>query len=161
MALAKHHEEIIERRCENGARTLFEYQHPQVRQHPNAGRPIRQFPTRDEMIGAWETFRQVFQKNKQKYHRRLAQETTFLFKFNAGGIGLSESKYLTKGEAIKLTGVPWGQILDLESIYGGLLLHGSYLFIAEAKVTDALRRYGSDFTLSTLIDDIAEERAAA
>jgi hypothetical protein len=98
MALAKHHEEIFERRCANGARI---------------------------------------------------------------GIGLSESRYLTKGEAAELSGAPWGHILDLENIYGGLLLRGSYLFISEETVSDGLRRYGSDFTLSLLIDDIARERAAA
>jgi hypothetical protein len=164
MALAKHHEEIFERRCANGARILSEYQHPQGRYRPPEKcleRPIRAFPTRDDMIAACETIRQVFQKNKQKYQQRLAQETTFLLKFNADGIGLSESRYLTKGEAAELSGAPWGHILDLENIYGGLLLRGSYLFISEETVSDGLRRYGSDFTLSLLIDDIARERAAA
>jgi hypothetical protein len=121
MALAKHREEIFERRCANGARILFEYQHPQKRyQRPEKllERPVRAFPTREETIAACETIRQVFQQNEQKYQRRLAQETTFLFKFDADGIGLSESRYLTKGEAAELSGAPWGHILDLENTGG-------------------------------------------
>jgi hypothetical protein len=104
---------------------------------------------------------EVIQKHEPTYRRRLAKEMTFLFEFDADGIELPEHRYLTKGEATKLTGVPWGHILDLESVYGGALLRSSYLFIAEAKVSDALRKYGSDFTLSALIDDIAKERAPA
>jgi hypothetical protein len=85
----------------------------------------------------------------------------FLFEFDSDEIELPERRYLTKGDAAKLTGVPWGHILDLESVHGGALLCGSYLFIAEAKVSDALSTYGSQFTLSALIDDIAKERASA
>jgi hypothetical protein len=162
MALAKHYEETIERMLTNDAREVFQYQHPQSCRSPQkADRPIRQFPTKDEWMRAWKRILQVFQKNEPKYQRRLAQETTFVFKFDAAQMLLFDGKYLSKGEAAKLTGVPWGHILDLEDMFGGVLLRGSHLFIAEQRVTEAQRKYGSDLTLSALIDDIIKERMQA
>jgi hypothetical protein len=166
MALTSLLADIIERRCADGARVISEYQ-PSLRgrwpvdPRPKGERPMQQSPTKEEWMRAWGIILQVVQKHEQRYQLRLAEEMTFFFKFNADRTELSDGKYLTKGEASQLTGAPWGQILDLEQMFGGVLVWGSYLFIAEAKVMDAFRRYGSDLTLSHMINDIAEERTAA
>jgi hypothetical protein len=159
MALAKHYEETIERMLANDAREVFQYQYPKGCRSPRKpDRPIQQFPTKDEWVRAWKCIFQVFQKNEPKYQRRLAQETTFVFKFDAEQMVLFDGKHLSKGEAARLTGVPWGHVLDLENVFGGVLLRGSFLFIAEERVMDAQCKYGSDLTLSALIDDIIKER---
>jgi hypothetical protein len=162
MGLSSLHADITERRCENRARIWDEYQYPQSpREHLQADRVIREVPTIDETIAAFEALHKAFEKNEPKYQRRLARETTFVFKYDAEQMVLIDGKYLSKGEAAKLTEVPWGHILDLETVFGGMLLRGSYLFIAEQRVMDAQLKYGSDLTLSALIDDIIKERMQA
>ena len=65
--------------------------------------------------------------------------------------------YLRKGEAAEIASVIPGELLDLDPLYGGMHIFNDHLFISDNLLLPALRRYGSDITLSDLIQKLSSE----
>jgi hypothetical protein len=166
MALAKYYEDIIERRGENRARIEFEYQCPQnVRPTvPNGRKPRADafvpLISREEVIALREWNRRAL----KEWEERSSREKVVLFELNEQRQVVKVS-YLTKGEAAELTGVGGGELLSLDSYYGGIVSCFGYIFASDDLVADGLRRYGANVApvalMNALIDEIKERRAAA
>lgn len=149
MALAKHQEEIIERRGRNGARIVYEYQYP----HGNADdtRSANPFGYTPEKMAELRAF---VRKVTQECEERLSKEMTLVYKLNDERTCAFPLGYMTKGEAAgKAPVVLGGELLDLDNMYGGLLVRHGYIFVSDAKLEHGLRRYPRESLLSGLIDE--------
>jgi|GraSoiStandDraft_50_1057286.scaffolds.fasta_scaffold436138_2 hypothetical protein len=127
MALAKHFEEITERRAANKAAIIFEYQHPQA----NSKRGER---LSREMVLALKV------PNPPRLKLTV----------------LSRVGFLTKRKAAETLGVPSFNLLNLDDVHGGMLVTADHLFISEAKVADGLTRYEPGIVVSRLIKERAQ-----
>lgn len=147
MALAKHHEEIIERRSRNGALIVYEYQHSSGdRRAAEPRSPLDLSPEK------WAEVRAFVHEINERCKQRYATEMTLLYKLNkertiATGIG-----FMTKGEASEIAdGVLSCEILDLDNVYGGIMVRADYLFISKAKLEAGLLKHGTGLTLNDLL----------
>jgi hypothetical protein len=140
MALAKHAEEIAERRARNNARVIFEYQYP----HGNALPAAKAAPSvqPDEKIIA---LREWVHRAIRESNERLAREMVALYRLDEQHSELVPVGYMTKGEAAKVARrvVP-GELLDLDTYYGGMFVRAGYLFVSEATLLRAIDQYGDD-----------------
>jgi hypothetical protein len=127
MALAKHFEEITERRVANKAAIIFEYQHPQAN------------TKRGERLS-----REMVLALKVPNPPRLKVTV------------LSRVGFLTKQEAAEILGAPSFKLLNLDDLHGGMLVTDHHLFISEAKVADGLTRYEPGIVVSRLIEERAQ-----
>ncbi len=161
MALAKHGEEISERRTANGAAIIYEYQHPQANGRrrktdmaEKSANPYLLSP--EELKEAREAIRRI----NQKCEERMASEMTLLCKWEEHdkGVVVTALGFMTKSEAAKITGwLASAQILSLDT-YGGFIVSCGYLFISERRVAEGLRKYGMHE--EALITGILRDRQA-
>jgi hypothetical protein len=161
MSLVSYLADITERRAEHDARVIFE----DFTYHARGD--CRLSPKGEELAALaeeWGTsrekliaMRQWAQRITKECEERLARELVVLFTLNEARDLVLGKQYITKGEAAEIAYTPGGDILDLDDIYGGLLVRGRYIFISETAVIDGLKRYEPDSLLNGLI----HERAVA
>ncbi len=152
MALAKHLEEILTRRRENGARIVDEFLHPrETLGRSDSSDPFNFSP---EELAA---LRALVQRFAREAKERLAREMTLVFKLNKERTRLWGVGYLTKGEAAEIACAIPGELLDLDALYGGIHIFNDHLFISDDMLFSAIQRYGSDVTSADLIQKLASE----
>lgn len=154
MALAKHYEEIIERRARNGARVIFEYQHSSK---PFSGGDTTGAPS--PAVSRIIALRAWMRRVTKECNERLAREMTAVYKLtklDGHRVEASPVGYMTKGEAAKLVRrvVP-GELLDLDN-YGGMFVRADHLFISEGRFMEGIERYGDD-----VLEGLLREKKAA
>jgi hypothetical protein len=152
MALAKHHEEILMRRRENGARIVDEFLYPQ--ETLRRSDPSDLFDLSPDELAE---LRALVQRFTREAKERLAREMTLVFKFNKERTKFWGVGYLTKGEAAEIASVIPGELLELDALYGGMHIFNDHLFISDDLLFSALQRYGSDITSADLIQKLASE----
>jgi hypothetical protein len=148
---------MIERRVGNGARVIYEdYTYFAARDERLSpkGEELAEIAdsldmTREELI----ELRQWVQQTSKRCSERLAREMTFIFTLNEPRDRVLNTQYLTKGDAAKLAPVVPGDLLDLDGIFGGLIVCGSHIFVSESAVEDGLKRYGPVRLLNGLFDE--------
>jgi hypothetical protein len=153
------YEDIIERRCGNGARIGYEYQYEtraglQLRNSravTGSSQPPWYTPEKQAAFLAW------FNPIIKECMERLAREKVLVYKLNEQRTELSGVGYLTKEETEALAWVLGGEMLDLDHVYGGILFRNDYLIISENKFEQGLRRYGSDIEPGDLIEHLIRE----
>jgi hypothetical protein len=155
VALGKYFEDIALRRCEDGARIVYEYQHPQPA--PSYSQPWGSLGLSPEKLA---DLRNWVQRVNKECEERLAREMVLHYEFNKERTTVVAAQYVTKGDAAKAAFVPGGELLDLDVLYGGALVLGRHIFISEAAFERCLLRHGSDLTTSALFDDLFAEREA-
>ncbi len=158
MGLRSLQADIIDRRIENGARTTVEdYTF-------RAGYDYRLSPQGEalaelaEQAGMTRTkliaLRQWAQRMTKESNERLAREMTLVFTMNERRDRLLTCQYMRKGEASNTTrAVMGGDLLDLDVVYGGLLVRGVYVFVSDAAFERGLEKYGPDGLFNGLIDE--------
>jgi hypothetical protein len=95
----------------------------------------------------------------QKANKRLAREKVFLFKLNELSQVL-QVQHLAKGEAVEISGVAGGMLLDLDSIHDGIIRWFQHLLISEDLVINGLQRYGTGVEPAALANTLIDERHA-
>jgi len=154
--------DIIERRLENGACVVNEYQPMRGNNWPVASDDSETWQLSPEQV---MLTRQFFERVNKECEERMAREKVIVYKFvklNERQTALTLLEHMTKAEAVELrAGVTGGQLLDLDAVYMGILLSDGYLFISENAMVRGLRKYGSDVALITLIEGLFEEKGAA
>lgn len=162
MSLASLQADVIDRRIQNGARVIFEdytyYAERDCRLSPQgevlAELAERAGMTREELIAV----RQWAQQTTKKSCERLAQEMTLVYTLNEQRDRVLAAQYVSKGEAAETTRIVLGgDLLDLDCIYGGLLVRGSYVFVSELAFEEGLKRYEP----AALLNGLIEERLTA
>jgi acetyl esterase/lipase len=93
----------------------------------------------------------------QKYRKRLARENVLVFRLDESSHVL-QVQLVTKNEAVEISGVAWGMLADLDSIYDGIIRWFQHLFISEELVIDGLQRYGTDVAPAALANALICER---
>jgi hypothetical protein len=161
MSLVSYLADITERRVRDGARFVFEdytYRAKYDRKLSPKGQELV------ELADEWETtrekliaMRQWMRRVTKECNERLAREKVVLCTLNEARDQVIRKQYITKDEASRIAPVPGGDILDLEDVYGGMLVRGRYLLISESAVVEGLKKYGSD----DLINGLIKERADA
>jgi hypothetical protein len=154
--------DIIERRAQNGARVVFEdYTYFAANDSKLSPKGEELAETAEEFGMTREKFialRQWVQEISKSSRERLAREMTVMYTLNEPRDRVLSVEYLTKQDAAAnaRTVVP-GELLDLDDVYGGVMVRGTYIFVSEKAVEDGLQRYAPDDLLNGLI----HERAAA
>jgi hypothetical protein len=162
MALAKHHEEIILRRSDHGARIVYEYQHPQGATKrgadPDQLRSAGRSGDRPELTPEkWVALKATIDRMINECNERLAREMTAVFKLNEQKTKLSKVGFVTKSEAAAVTGVHERELLELDSVYGGTFVRSGHLFISEIAFVNGVRTYGTDLAPSVFIDAVMKD----
>jgi hypothetical protein len=167
MALGKMFEkDVIERRFENGAAIIFEYQHP----HASSLRITRPQTLGTSSHKSFELsheqkkrLRAFFEKAKREADEQLAREKTFVFRLSKDRTLFWTLGYMTKREACDNTlgGMGGGVLRELDGLYRGVLIFCDHLYISETTFARALERYGEEIAPAFLIDHLCRERLAA
>jgi hypothetical protein len=108
-----------------------------------------------------ETVRQLKEliaRESKVWTKRLESEMVLAYRANKERTVATNVGFITKAEAVKTTGAPFGWLLDLDSIWGGSLVFGDHLYISEAKLAQSVQRYGADEFFNGILN---EGRAAA
>jgi hypothetical protein len=157
MALAKLAEDIAIRNAENGARVVYPSQYPPT--HRPAPDPFHFTPE------AIEAIRKFVREANARCEARLSREMVLVYEHNAAKTEASSVGFMTKGEAAKIAGgtpiaarICESYLLDIDDLYGGMLIHAGYLFVSDRKLIDG---YGSSATLAALTDGVLKEKLAA
>jgi hypothetical protein len=158
MSLVSLEADIVERRVQDGARIIFEnytYFAPNDSRLSPRGEELAE--TAEEFGTTREKFialRQWVQKVTKECHERLAREMTVMYTLNEPRDRVLAAQYLTKHDAaaIARTVVP-GELLDLDDVYGGVMVRGTYIFVSEMAIEDGLTRYQPEDLLNGLIYD--------
>ncbi len=131
MALAKHHEEIGERRRENNARIIDEFDYPRATSQSAEWAAI----PHGEVI----RLRLWVQRVNRECEERLSREMLVVYKLNKQRTILTPLGYMPKAEAVKTARwVAGGELLDLDDLYGGIFIRADHLFISETKFLQGL-----------------------
>ena len=93
----------------------------------------------------------------RKHKKRLARENVFVFRLDESSHVL-QVQLVTKNEAVEISGVAWGMLADLDSIYDGIIRWFQHLFISEELV--GLQRYGTNVAPAALANALICERNA-
>lgn len=87
---------------------------------------------------------------------RLSTEMTAVFTLNAERSRVISFQAMQKGQAAEKTmAVVGGDLLDLDEIYGGLLVRGIYIFVSELALARGIEEYGAN-----ALNGLISERAA-
>jgi hypothetical protein len=161
MGLASLQADIVDRRSQNGARLIFEDQYPHGHSKPNlqgdstltaAAEALGMTPAKLIALRKWVT------RVTKECNERLSREMTLVYTLNEQRTRVLAVKYMPKGEAAEMAKVvPGGELLDLDHLYGGMLVRCGYVFVSEALLREGLRKYAPPALLNGLI----EERRAA
>jgi|ERR1700730_10574997 hypothetical protein len=145
----------LERRIENGAGVLDEYQPSftqgdwRTSQGVTLGLPA-------ELIAAGELISLL---NKE-CAERLSREMTLVYTLNEQRTRVLAHRSLSKGEAVEMTqAVMGGELLDLDCGYRGMLLRERYIFVSERTAVEGLRKHGPEPV--ALLNGMLAERLAA
>jgi len=110
--------------------------------------------TREKLIA----MRRWVQRVNKECTERLAREMTVMYTLNEPRDRVLAAQYLTKHDAAEAARtVAPGDLLDLDCVYGGVMVRGIYIFVSEDAIEDGLQRYAPEDLLNGLI----HERAAA
>lgn len=104
--------------------------------------------TRHELIN----MRKWFRKITNECNKRLQEEKTALFTLNESRDRVIGFQLVTKAEAASSTVIVPGTLLDLDTLFGGLLVQGVHIYISEEVFDQGLQKYGSG-VLKGLIDE--------
>lgn len=154
-------DDIIERRAENGARVIFETFGSFFSNDPRLSPRGEELAETAEELGMTREklfyLRAWVQKVTRRSKERLAREMTVMYTLNEPRDRILAAKYLTKQEAAELapTVVP-GELLDLDEMYGGVMVRGRHIFVSEDAIADGLTRYEPEELLNGLIHERAE-----
>lgn len=154
-------DDVIERRAENGARVIFEtygcYFSNDLRLSPR-GEELAETAEELGMSRRKLIFLRLWlQRVTRECEERLAREMTVMYTLNEPRDRILAAKYLTKQEAAELAPmvVP-GELLDLDEMYGGVMVRGRHIFVSEDAIADGLTRYEPEELLNGLIHERAE-----
>ncbi|MCA1396113.1 hypothetical protein [Bradyrhizobium sp. BRP56] len=158
MSLVSLQADINDRQLENGARIVFEYQHPfgdrsNARFDPQliaSARSLDMEP--EELFDLRRWFRRVTKESTQ----RLLREMAAVYTLNEPRDIVLKTEYLTMMQVSERYPIPGGDLLSLDDSYCGLLLSGRYIYVSEAAIADALNRYAP----ADLLNGMIEERCA-
>jgi hypothetical protein len=150
MAFPKYREDDLDRRIENSAAILDEYQPSLTEIDRRASSPQGESTlasmaeavrmTQAELIAMREWVQSVIKECDE----RLSREMTLVYRLNEQRTRVLAVKYMSKGEAAEWAkAVPPGELLGLDSVYGGMLLCDSYVFVSERTLAEGLREYAS------------------
>lgn len=162
MSLVSLEADIIERRVQDGARVVFENSPFFTPSDPGLSPKGEELVETAEEFGMTRekfiAFRRWMQRVTEECTERLAREMTLMCTLNEPRDRVLAAKYLTKHDAAEAarTVVP-GELLDLDDVYGGVMVRGTYIFVSEKAIEDGLQRY----TPEDLLDGLIHERAAA
>jgi hypothetical protein len=155
VALAKHYEEICERRAANGAWIVFDYQYPVV-VHPSECVLSRLNLSFEEK----RAVRAFARKANAMCSDQLSREKAFLYQINKPRTEAIFLGYLPKITAANIARtIPPGCILDLDNAFGGALLHEDYLFVSGLRFVRTLRRCEGDVRKAKLVENLISEGA--
>jgi hypothetical protein len=115
--------------------------------------------TPGELIALRKWFRRLMKECEE----RLSREMTLVYTFDEETLheewtNVVAVEYVSKREAVEMTKAVWGQLLDLDCIYGGILLHKPYVFVSEKVFTERRCKYDDAVAL---LEGLMEERWAA
>ena len=162
MGLPSYLDYITERRAENGARVIFEnytYLAANGSRLSPRGEELAEIAeefgmTREKLI----SLRQLVQQINKECNERLASEKTLMYTLNEARDRILGIQYLTKHDAAEAArAVVPGDLLDLDDVYGGVMVRGAFIFVSDQAAEDGLQRY----TPNDLLNGIIHERAAA
>lgn len=111
--------------------------------------------TRAGLIELRKWAQQVTRTSKE----RLAREMTLLYTLNAKRDRILGAQYLIKAAAADVASVVPGDLLDLDEIYGGLMVQGVYVLVSDQTLARGLRKYRPEALLGGLIAERAAARA--
>jgi hypothetical protein len=161
MSLVSLQSDIIERRVRDGARVTYEdytYFAEQDKRLSPKGEELAESAeslgmTREKLISV----RQWLQQTIEECRERLAQEMTLVYTLSEPRDRVLNAQYLTKAKAAELAPVVPGDLLDLDAMYGGLLVCGIHIFVSDLALEEGLKRYEP----ADLLNSLFEERRAA
>ncbi|WFU42220.1 hypothetical protein QA640_07020 [Bradyrhizobium sp. CB82] len=145
--------DIIERRGRDGARVIYEdytYFAEHDRRLSPKGEELAEIAeglgmTREKLI--------AMRKWMQETTKRLVREMATVYTLNEQ-LDIVKAQHLPKSEAAELTGVVVpGELLDLDDVYGGLLVRRGYIFVSDMAREHGLKKYGPVELLNGLIDE--------
>jgi hypothetical protein len=162
LGLASLESDIAERRIQNEARILFEYQYPQGYADLDSGGDDPELVATAQSLGMTPArlidLRQWVQRMTKECNERLSREKTLVYTVNESRTQVLAVQLMSKHDAAKMTKVVSGELLDLDSVYGGMLICDGYAFVSEQTVMGRLREY--DHPVALLNALIEELRAA-
>jgi len=157
MALAKHHEEIAEKRSNNGARIIYDYQLPQGYRRDEEPTASSLFSIPPEELKAARAF---LKRINDECQQRLANEKAMVFRLNKERTRMWFVGYMTKGEASKISYEAF-DILDLDNVYGGMYVRADHLFVSENRLIEGVNTYGWNDDPFELINKLLQEKRPA
>jgi hypothetical protein len=166
MGLASLQADIIDRRSQNGARIIFEDQYPQgdALLSPQGDPALAAMAAAVGMTpGELIAIREWAQRMTKECNERLSREMTLVYTLDEETLHEQWTKvvaveYVLKREAVEMTKVAGGQLLDLDRMYGGLLACNRYVFVSEKVFRERRCKYDNAVTL---LEELMEERWAA
>jgi hypothetical protein len=87
------------------------------------------------------SFRKLLQRVEKECEERLSREMTLVYALNEPRTLVLAAHYLSKGEAAEMTKVPGVFLLDLDHVYGGVLVRNDCVFVSEQMLAEGLRKY--------------------
>jgi len=162
MSLVSLQADINERRLENDAIIVFEDQYA-ARKRQSAARFDPQLiaaaksmdMTPEELFDLRRWIRRVTKECKE----RLAREMTLVYTLNEPRDRVLEVELTSKMKAADKYPIPGGDLLDLEGIYGGVLVRGQRIYVSQAAFEQAATRYENDPV--AILNGLIAERCAA
>jgi hypothetical protein len=156
MSLVSLQADINDRRLENGAAIVFEDQYPARKRQaaaqfdPKLTAQLKFLDmTPDELIELRKWARCVVKKSTE----RLLREMTLVYTLNEPRDRVTGVEFISKMQAADKYPIAGGELLDLDCIYGGLLVRARNVYVSETAVADALDRYEPAHLLNGLIGE--------
>jgi len=164
MGLVSLDADIVDRRSESGARVIYEYQQTSI-SHAQLDPQASKIASMAKSLGMTPAelieFRQWVRRVTKECDERLANEMTVVYTLNKQRTRILKVEYVTKAEATEVAPVAGGELLDLDQIFGGVLVRGCYVFVSDQALEDGLTRYRPHELLDGLISERLRRKSAA